>query len=489
MASPLIQLLREKQEYLSLLRTSMDEDAFQTTAALRMNEMLGAIRALTSLPVAVATEFLRDLGTGPFTEANKRVLVTALNGVASGNTEAPSGSPTGRAARANLQKHNYIQNYLTANDWEILQNPKIDFNTKARTVIARISSLGINHPTEGTMVLLTALLYLAAHQGPPGTLQVSANTAYSTLCDLKVILRNWRSRAQATLQDYPQDPQELKLELGALYATAYAEGEPVASRVDERGLQALRACIPARKTHTSVGTPMRMNSKDQDITGVLGQILRQATTDQGGIPGLTIFNRGQQGMRLGNQRASPGPLALTDGSPDQGVPAHTFPQPSSSAATDVRVATAAAINEGLPATSKVDAPEIAGSEQAKNVADMAADLLKKLGKKSAMDAVKKRPASSHATPKEGPSHKAMKKEKPSAKSTKKDSDTDDWAKFPGIKQEPPKYYKNMKIYTSTKSTSWRVQKKGDKKDKAFSWKKDPEEVWKQMVAYVHEHAN
>ena len=83
----------------------------------------------------------------------------------------------------------YSRNYLSNADWDVLQNQRIDFNTKSRTVIARLISVGVKNPTEGTMVSLTALVYMAAHPGPPGTLEVEPALAYSTRCDLKCLLR------------------------------------------------------------------------------------------------------------------------------------------------------------------------------------------------------------------------------------------------------------------------------------------------------------
>ena len=98
-----------------------------------------------------------------------------------------------------LQNHMYSHNYLSNADWDVLQTPRIDFNTKSRTVIARLSSVGVNNPTEGTMVSLTALVYMAAHPGPPETLEVKPTHAYSTLCDLKCILRGGNQRPQQPL--------------------------------------------------------------------------------------------------------------------------------------------------------------------------------------------------------------------------------------------------------------------------------------------------
>ena len=62
--------LLEKQEYLTLLRSTMDEVA----ADMQKSELLKIIRGLESIPVARATQFLKDLATGPFPEESKTRL-------------------------------------------------------------------------------------------------------------------------------------------------------------------------------------------------------------------------------------------------------------------------------------------------------------------------------------------------------------------------------------------------------------------------------
>ena len=80
MESSLNQALKEKQEYLACLSGTMDEDAIKLAANKRKDELLGMIRGMTSIPVTLATTFLRDLNAGPFPTEVKQVLVTALNG-------------------------------------------------------------------------------------------------------------------------------------------------------------------------------------------------------------------------------------------------------------------------------------------------------------------------------------------------------------------------------------------------------------------------
>ena len=57
--------------------------------------------------------------------------------------------------------------------------------------------------------------------------------------------------------------------------------------------------------------------------------------------------------------------------------------------------------------------------------------------------------------------------------------------YMGIAKSLPRRYNGAIVYTSSASKKWRVMKKGDRQDKAFSWdKNDPESVWGRVVAYA-----
>jgi len=283
---------QEKQEYLNCLKTGMDEEAFAIAAASRKEEMLKLIHETEAVGVAEATAILKQLNVGPFPDESKKALTRAVNGKAS--THTSTSSPP-NAKRAPLQKHVHMHHYLSEGDWEVIQNTRLDFNTKTRTLIQRMATLGIKNPSEGKYVHITALLYLGAHSGAPNTLQVKPTDAYATLRDLKCVMKGWRVKVHVDFTDYPHDVKEFKKAAPAVYAAAYADGEPVKCKIDESAIDALRAQIPARKTHAAVGTTSASSMgspsvmpRDTMFQQMLGQmLLKQATTDQ--IPGLTIL--------------------------------------------------------------------------------------------------------------------------------------------------------------------------------------------------------
>ena len=70
--APLTQTLQEKQEYLNLLKTTTDEDTFGAASDVQVNELLTLIRSASTVSVTQATQFLKDLGTGPLPEEHKK---------------------------------------------------------------------------------------------------------------------------------------------------------------------------------------------------------------------------------------------------------------------------------------------------------------------------------------------------------------------------------------------------------------------------------
>ena len=59
-------------------------------------------------------------------------------------------------------------------------------------------------------------------------------------------------------------------------------------------------------------------------------------------------------------------------------------------------------------------------------------------------------------------------------------------KFPGVPKKacPPIEYKRFKIYTDITMQAWRVKKIGERKDKAASWKANPQEAWKKVLGLL-----
>ena len=128
--------------------------------------MPAEIRSQVQVNVKETTQLIKELTIGPFPDKARETLVGAVNGkVAWLGSNLAHGVPCDKQ-RAPMQKHMYVQHYLTAADWDDLQNPRTDFNIKARRIVARLAAVGVKNPSEGTMVLATALLYFASSSDP-----------------------------------------------------------------------------------------------------------------------------------------------------------------------------------------------------------------------------------------------------------------------------------------------------------------------------------
>ena len=238
----------------------------------------------------------------------------------------------------------------------------------------------------------------------------------------------------------------------------------MASRVDPAAMKLLTDNIPARKSRATVTTPVTMPARssvgmghqEESLHHMLGQMLLNRCIDPNRctdpIPGLKVFDA----PRKAAHGSKPAPLAIEDNKLTE-------------TATDEA---AAADDAAGPAAGSAVGP-------AMSVDDMAKDLLHKLGKgkleKPRAKGVLKRPAAmtpvkiKTAADAEGDLETPAKRAKVLA--------------FPGVDRTPPVCLEKATIYTT--NHSWRVQQKGEQKDKAFSFKiRDPKMVWAQLVEYV-----
>ena len=143
----------------------------------------------------------------------------------------------------------------------------------------------------------------------------------------------------------------------------------------------------------------------------------------------------------------------------------------------------------LPVHPAAEAPP---SPPSKTIADMADDLIGKLGKspgKSADVLVADGMAEhSAAKPKAGCQKTQPVLKRPAAKPLAGPAAKHARLDFPGIGgSAPPLRYGDVTVYTSVASKSWRVLKSGERVDKKFRWGAtgvDPEEVWSRLVTHV-----
>ena len=390
-----------------------------------------------------------------------------------------------KGKRQPLQRNLHLFHYFTEEEWGVMRSETQGLNAKLQILKNRCQFIGLTCPTEPTYVLANVILHLAAHNGPPETFQIDTRKAFRVLRDVKTVIKSGSKKGQHSgLEVYPSDPKGLP---DAIKQTAYCNAQPVACPLDIDTIESLAMSFPCRETHGDVrraghsGVSLRSSHRDDGLRDILcNALLDRFMGGSGGSQpeALTIFGNGQSFKKRGKQ-----PLALEDGFVDG-------PEDKKCKTTVSPEVTEVIPEDGLPKAVEVEMElhcETNGSEKPKprSVDDMALAIREQLDMNKAGDKSK--------TSKPKAKAKAKAKTKPvqtksagSAQTVKTLSSM----KFPGTKAAKPYHLEEATIYTCPNSQSWRVKKTGDKKDRAFSWKKeDPKSTWKRVVGYLEEIAN
>ena len=187
--------------------------------------------------------------------------------------------------------------------------------------------------------------------------------------------------------------------------------------------------------------------------------------------------------------ATPGDavLALLDVPPQQPVPLLALP-PSRSTSNVANTITRDILNpDGEGRKDDIPQGKVGVDDLAQQILDNKAKHKKNI--------IKKRPAAREPSPLVIPG--VPKKKRPAAREpsplvkkgrlSKPTCDSNGLTiKFPGVPKKacPPIEYKRFKIYTDLTMQAWRVKKIGERKDKAASWKANPQEAWKKVLGLL-----
>lgn len=367
--------------------------------------------------------------------------------------------------RNSMQRNMHLFNYFTQEEWEVMRSETLGMNLKLHTLKNRCQSIGLTCPTEPTYVLANVILHLAAHHGPPEAFQVDARKALRVLKDVKTVIKLGSKRGtHSGIEIYPSNPTDLPQ---PLRGNAYSQ-PAVPCPLDLPSIERLVQVFPARDTHGDVrNLPSgRSSLRDDGLRGMLCNALVDRVLGGGAgnsCEGLLMLENGPVLKKRKSQ------LALEDGSVHEGKPNNNV----ESKADEI----------------EAEASETKQSKETKSAEDMAQEIREQL-------------ESNKTTKKSGapqaPKAKGKAKAKTSAKSKPVHSKTAASSEYctvktlksmgcPGTKAASPYHLEHATVYTCPNSSSWRVQKKGDKKDRAFSWKKeDIKATWKRVIGYLEE---
>lgn len=459
------QRLREVITFLSSLGAVRDGQPVETQRRLVEGCLRDFLRG-PAIDLTEATEMANMVNAATLPGWMRDEILQAVHDKVVQQNESPP------SRRNSMQRNMHLFNYFTKEEWDVMRSETLGMNLKLHTLKNRCQSIGLTCPSEPTYVLANVILHLAAHHGPPEAFQVDARKALRVLKDVKTVIKLGSKRGNHSgIEIYPSNPTDLPQ---PLRGNAYSQ-PAVACPLDLPSIERLMQVFPARDTHGDVRnlTSGRSSLRDEGFRGMLCNALMDRFLGGGAgnsCEGLLMLENGPALKKRKSQ------LALEDGSVHDhevdGKPKNSVEskqdeieakasETKQSEETKSAEDMARAIREQLEsnkATNKSEAPQTQKAQKAK-------------GKAKAKTSAKSKPVHSKS---------AASSEYYTVKTLKSMG-------CPGTKAASPYHLEHATVYTCPNSSSWRVQKKGDKKDRAFSWKKeDIKSTWKRVIGYLEE---
>ena len=479
----------------------------------------GKIATARDVSSGQATAIIKALDHVVVTPGARATVARALRIKVDGDNASTAGPHGERKSQVCL----LLENLLTIKHWKDFDTT--DYIKQEENMVKLFERLGLNHASEHTYVAGTAII-VAARMQKTGERSVNANDAYKLLNRLK---KHVRALTQRTIlphynqvKQYPDTPEELLEKFPHIYDLVYQDMEnfpdnaPGKCKLQLAELEVLKARLPARKSHISVAEtisvprfprPSRhLALEDQEelpITFLGPHAYRnehaQSTIRLPMAP-QAITQLAAAWAAAQNQRNLP---ALQNGQADDTIPEKLPPQRTESIydlAQKIQSQAAGTYEQKTPeqiseliadvkkghkggTTSDVDAPPekipkldngptleaSAGGQQETPAAPP------KGGRKGPTKVKKGRVSTKVQSVMKAKKEVKVKKEAGAGKSKVKEL-----LPYPGKptkKRAPVQFGDNIKIYTDINASLWRVQKHGDRKDIAASFKKDPVRAW------------
>ena len=218
-----------------------------------LKNILFKIQSLKHLGAAEALKIQEAVAASAFPEAMQDEILTQVEELMA-TTQAVE---TCKNVSLKPQTLVHIQEYLTASDWEALENDSDSgWFTKQKVLVQRLHSLGIRSMSEMTCKYAVSLLLCTLSNLP----------AWETLHDTVVDFKNvFHSSGIAAAQDlpyvhiFPDNPKALP---DSLFQSAYAKEQPEARKVDKLAMVA--RVLPMRSTKQN---PLGNSAKKRRVSG------------------------------------------------------------------------------------------------------------------------------------------------------------------------------------------------------------------------------
>jgi hypothetical protein len=201
-----------------------------------VNNIATHIGAAKSIPLTEGTAILTAVKSATFAEANVTKLGTLVHDTMLRTTA------TMKATRCGLQSCDHIDDYLTEQEWSMIEQAQT-LQDAVKVLVGRFVKLNLLNPTERTVQRGIATIAILKRQADQKVLLTLSR-------QLKEGVRQYaKSRLQEAPTTYPVTAEEFRRVHARFYDSAYGAGEgPVPSKLDRFAMAKQVLATPCRVT-------------------------------------------------------------------------------------------------------------------------------------------------------------------------------------------------------------------------------------------------
>ena len=201
-----------------------------------LRNLLTKLQQAAPLKVADATKIYEAVEKASFADNEQKRLLDAVDAAVMADSPQPPETSVLRP-----QTLTAVENYLTAGDWQVLDDGQASYAAKTRAIASRLRKLGLQSLAEQTVRYCVAILLTRLPQLP------TYEDIHKMCGDFKEVFQT-APKAEGRLpflRVYPDKPESLP-EL--VYNSAYGEGEQPTAVTVESLKQIAEHHVPLRRT-------------------------------------------------------------------------------------------------------------------------------------------------------------------------------------------------------------------------------------------------
>ena len=241
--------------------------------------------------------------TTAFTNDQHKLLASAVATRMGGGGVVSSPASS---ARAQVQTHLHMSNYLTRAEWTQLMDASIPMRDKINILVDRSLQIGLCNPSELSVVSIIAGLSVAT------CTTLGPDESHSLLKEFKRIIKVRRVGVAQTVVTFPKEVSDFMALHGDCYSADHA---PIACPVSVDAIERLRLSMGARKTHKTLSQAssssmpaVGVNMMQQCVQHCVSAMMDQFTGSTSKMPNITMLRPGQSSSSIDNRASSALPL-------------------------------------------------------------------------------------------------------------------------------------------------------------------------------------